>query len=413
MMKHVLVISYFFPPIYSVESTMALNSVKYLSLYGWEPTVISAVRSEEFGKDLFVSVSFPEVKIMRTFSWENFISRAINWLGVVSDAMFGWAPFAWFAIRSITSSLPIEAIISRANPITSHLVAFRLKRQLGIQVPWVVLFGDPWTQNPYVKYRWPWVKPYRERIEKTILQEADAIVVTTELTKQLLVSKYGLADKIHVLPNTYDPAEFVNLVALPVPYTDHHQTMVLTYAGNLYGLRSPEPLFRALQIICQKGLMSYKQIKVRLIGSVGEFTSLIDQYQLQDMVEVVGNLPRYQTLQELSHSDVLLSIDAALPAPSIFLPAKLMDYLALNKPILAVTPVGETANLIKRTGSGFVVSPEDPTAIALVIEEMYLLFSQGKLVTTYNKTEVNRYSALDYGKQLTTLLDQLVVSKIS
>ena len=390
---------------------MALNSVKYLPNYGWKSVVITAARSREFGQDNSVSMNMPAgVQVMRTTSWENLISRMLNWLGVVPDAMFGWQPFALSTAKLCRE--PIAAIISRSNPITSHLIARQLKRYVGPHVPWIALFGDPWTQNPYITYRWPWMKPYREWMERKIVQEADAIIVTTQLTRQLFINQYGVSDKIYVLPNTYDPEEFRDLNGESASQSSDPR-LTLTYAGNFYGLRSPEPLFQAQQLIKQTWPLAHQHLRVKFIGSMGEFSPLIYQYQIQDLVEMVGKLPRHQTLQELSRSHVLISVDAAQPVPSIFLPAKLADYLAFKKPILAITPPGETADFIERTGAGLIASPGNPSGIAQSIKQFYQLFSQGKLIASVNPTALNQYSAIEYSRKLMALLDQLVASKTS
>lgn len=411
-MKQALFISYFFPPIYSVESTMALNSVKYLNRFGWEPIVLTATASKEFGADISGRQLLPkELRIVRTPSWENWWSRGLNWLGLVPDAMFGWQKSAIRTSRIIRQRYQLSAIISRANPITSHLIAEVIYHRFKQKTPWIVLFGDPWTQNPYVVYRWPWVKPYREWIEQRIVKKADAIVVTTDLTKELLASKYGQAEKIHVLPNTYDPAEFANLITanLIQPTT----TMAITHAGNFYGLRSPESLFMALQLVKREWPEIATNIKVRLIGSLGKFGSLVQQYQLADLIEVVGILPRQQTLQELAQSQVLLSIDAAQPAPSIFLPGKLVDYLALGKPILALTPTGTVTNIMFATQAGLVADPTDPMAIASAIKQLYQKFQTGNLSVQPNLKTIEQYSAPCCAEKLAGLLNQLVESKNS
>ncbi|MBU1082993.1 glycosyltransferase family 4 protein [Patescibacteria group bacterium] len=400
-MKKVLFISYFFPPIYSVESTMALNTIKYLTQYGWEPLTVASNHSREFGIDSSTIVAVSAgLNITRADSTENFISRFLNWLGIVPDAMFGWRTGATAVARELLAQHKIEAIISRANPITSHLIALTIKR-IHPELPWVVLFGDPWTQNPYVKYRWPWIKPYREKIERQILNTADTVIVTTELTKQLIISKYGLAHKIHVLPNTYDPSEFVHLKTR----SGTSSPVVLTYAGNFYGLRSPEPLLKALKILREQDVNIIEHLKIQFVGSLAKFINLIDQHQVGDLVKIIGQLPRARTLEVLAQSDGFISIDAGWPVPSIFLPAKLMDYLALNKPILAITPDGEVDQLIRATRTGLVASPDDPVAIANALRRIY----QHQVIVNPDMLAIERYSAVSYARNLAKLLEALTI----
>ena len=58
----------------------------------------------------------------------------------------GWMPFAEHIAKRILKDEKIDIVVSRANPITSHLIGLRLKSIFNL--PLVTIFGDPWTQNP-------------------------------------------------------------------------------------------------------------------------------------------------------------------------------------------------------------------------------------------------------------------------
>jgi SAM-dependent methyltransferase len=64
---------------------------------------------------------------------------------------------------------------------------------------------------------------------------------------------------------------------------------------------------------------------------------------------------------------------------SPFLPSKLVDYLGMNLPIIALTPSeGASADLLEEVG-GYIVSPTDPAAIAQILEEVAVLRRVGNL----------------------------------
>jgi glycosyltransferase involved in cell wall biosynthesis len=67
-------------------------------------------------------------------------------------------------------------------------------------------------------------------------------------------------------------------------------------------------------------------------------------------------------------SDVLMVIDAPF-AQSPFLPSKLVDYLGARKPILGVTPPGESRDLIQRCGYP-TADPRDVAAVAEAIGDL-------------------------------------------
>ena len=401
-----LVVSYFFPPIHSVESTMALNIVKYLPDHDWGPVVIAARRSKEWGNDVATLGGISaRLEIKRTLSQENWAIRLFNHLGLVADSAVGWLRYAVRTSGQLLCEKEVDAVISRSNPFTSHLVARYLVNRYHPRLPWIAIFGDPWATNPYASKRNLLVQMYRDWLERTVIRQADAILVSTELTKQWFVDRYGGADKIHVFPNTYDPAElrpFLN----NIQSTDHR--LNITYAGTLYGLRSPESLFRALKIIRDQQPDIAKNLCVNLAGSMPQFIPLVAQYQLEDIVKCTGLLPREDALNQLANSQVLLLIDAPSGVPSIFLPAKLVEYIAFHKPILAITPPGTSADLIAATNTGIVVDPGDITGLVQAIIHYYRLHQADRLQIQPDLGEINRYSATHYAERLAKVLNGLV-----
>ena len=78
-------------------------------------------------------------------------------------------------------------------------------------------------------------------------------------------------------------------------------------------------------------------------------------------------------------ADVLLVIDAPTAGPSPFLPSKLVDYLALRKPILGITPVeGASAALLRRIGA-LVAAPDDEAGIRIALRDLLRRWREGEL----------------------------------
>jgi len=65
---------------------------------------------------------------------------------------------------------------------------------------------------------------------------------------------------------------------------------------------------------------------------------------------------------------VLLAIQ---PGTSVQVPRKVYDYLGARRPILALTPEGATADLVRRSGIGLVVPPDDVGAIQSALAAVY------------------------------------------
>jgi glycosyltransferase involved in cell wall biosynthesis len=82
--------------------------------------------------------------------------------------------------------------------------------------------------------------------------------------------------------------------------------------------------------------------------------SFHDQVALDDIVPV------------LAGSDALLVPLSAHPTFASFVPSKLIDYLAVGRPVI-LSASGEAARLLERSGGGVVVPPEDPDELAAAI----------------------------------------------
>ena len=120
----------------------------------------------------------------------------------------------------------------------------------------------------------------------------------------------------------------------------------------------------------------------------------------QDVVKLWGHLPRAKALGFQRKADVLLLITE--PDKASIATGKLFEYLAANKPILALTRGTEAARIIIETGAGVVVSPDEPKQIADAIEEAIL--HGGERVGGRNEESINKFSR---GRQVAALASML------
>jgi glycosyltransferase involved in cell wall biosynthesis len=171
-------------------------------------------------------------------------------------------------------------------------------------------------------------------------------------------------------------------------------------------MRSPEPFLKGLKLLASE--IDISEIKVKLVGNMKGFENLIGKYGLENIVEMTGILPREEAHRHLLSADVLLLIDAPSETPSVFLPSKLVEYIFMNKPILAITPEGTSADVIQATHTGASVSPNDIIGIKNLIKNYYELFRTSKLEISPDAKEVNRYTARQCTKEMHELIGELI-----
>ena len=159
----------------------------------------------------------------------------------------------------------------------------------------------------------------------------------------------------------------------------------MCHAGFLYGLRDPAPLLDALLICRDKLNGTGRRIRFVQIGRVqvdydlkGKYADLIDDSSL----ELVDEIPYRECLNKLSQSDVLVNIQ---PGTKTQVPSKLYDYLALNRPILTITPHdGALGQMALKYRFGDVYEPHDIEGLATrLLELSQIKLEQGLLRADY------------------------------
>ncbi|NWF77965.1 MAG: glycosyltransferase, partial [Chloroflexi bacterium] len=261
-MKRVLIIAYYFPPRPAVASLRPLGLAKYLPEFGWEAVILTAALPGKpdpqfqvietqyrdrlgFAKRLLkldsqaplIAQVKNKLKVRSERSPLDFALATIGGIIAYPDPQKGWQRFAVEAGWDILRQQNIKAMISTSPPVTSHIIARKLKGEF--QIPWVADLRDLWTQNYYYLYG-PLRKLIERKLELNTLSLADALVTISQPAADDLRSLHK-HKPVHSIPNGFDPTE-VNTA--PAKLTDK---FTITYTGNLYpGKQSPELLFAAL-----------------------------------------------------------------------------------------------------------------------------------------------------------------------
>jgi len=161
-----------------------------------------------------------------------------------------------------------------------------------------------------------------------------------------------------VIPNYFDPDDF-EAIRRERP---QQKRLRILHNGTFYGTKTPVPFLEALAQLRAHPLL--EDIEVYFVGASQQHVlqSLIDVFALAPLVTVLEYMPHRQSLQHLLDADLLLLVSGA---DAKWIPAKLFEYLAVQKPILAVVePHGAAAQLIKESKAGTVVDHHSPAAIA-------------------------------------------------
>ncbi len=312
--------------------------------------------------------------------------------------------FFWYKSAIKIASAYIEEgnvnyLHSISIPYTSHLVAFELKKKYNL--PWIAQFYEPWGDNPYRNLSRKIVSKNQAWEEKCVLS-ADAVIHNSELICDFWGQKYGavVTDKMFSLPMPFEFNE-----ELSPDFSASSDKLRISHIGNLYGLRRANTFVRALYELVKENSSIRTKIEVYFIGRMNsDDLSLIETYNLNDIIKVVGVLPEEDCKYYYFNSDVFLLIEAENQGP-FFFPSKLIRYFYYNKPILALTNQNSvTAFELNNTGH-YSLLPSDIKGIKAYLLKALIDYES---LLDFDKSSWKRFDSRNVFYQYSKIVNQIV-----
>jgi len=207
-----------------------------------------------------------------------------------------------------------------------------------------------------------------EQLARLVARRADAISCVSEAIAAE-VRSLGARGIVRTIANGCDFDDFAGLEYVPAA------RFRITHTGSFFGRRDPRPFLQALR---ESGL----DVVARFVG---DFRSSDREWAeglgLGDRLELVPYAPRAQSLRLQRDSEaLLLLVPEAEGRGRGVLSGKVFEYLAAGRPILAlVPPDGAAAKLIRETGAGVVVAPDDVEGIERALRELHVRHLDGGL----------------------------------
>lgn len=402
MKKKVLIISYYWPPAGGPGVQRWLKFVKYLPDFNIEPIVyIPENPSYPITDQQLMSEVNPEIKILKTkisepYKFAKFFSKATTqsissgiipnkrkqgfleklllWVRgnlFIPDARIGWVKPSISYIKKYLKENSVDMIITTGPPHSLHLIGLELKETTGIT--WIADFRDPWTNIGYHKELklTDRSKNKHLNLEKKVLNEADHILVTSPTTK----SEFSKLTKkeITVITNGYD-VEYVAKKPLDSKFS-------MAHIGSFLSDRNPRVLWKSLAEILKENEDFRNDFELKLIGKVSqEILDVINEFKLTNYVNNLGYLSHNEALIQQRISQVLLLIEINSEETVGIIPGKLFEYMAAERPILAIGPENaDFSKIIKETNSGTFCTYEEKDEIKETILKMYNLYKKNDL----------------------------------
>jgi len=249
--------------------------------------------------------------------------RVIRW----PDYACTWLiPAVWRALR-LMSTRDYDAFISVSHPFTGHLVGW-LVHWFFPKKHWMVDIGDPFAlfeeipQNNLKLYR-----RLNYFIERQIITAASSLSVTTEGTRLAYKKAFPNIQKEYVvIPPLIGVAQQESKAK-----SNSDGVINLVYQGTLYReLRNPRGMLQTLNVLVRNSSLKFR---LHLYGQINDCQPVLDEFQhlIGNNIALHGSVSKSLANEAMQNADVLINIGNKT---SYQLPSKIVDYMALGKPIL-------------------------------------------------------------------------------
>ena len=436
-MKRVLIITYYWPPSGGSGVQRWLKMSKYLPEYGWKPVIYTPEDGEYpiIDTSLEKDVS-PEAEIIKRpitepytlykkflgikkgetiktgfikeekgkAGWKENLSVWIRGNLFIPDARCWWVKPSIRYLKEYLKKHPVDAIISTGPPQSMHLIAMKLKKDLGI--PWIADFRDPWTEIYYYKdlHLTKWADHKHHRMEREVLTQADKVVTVAPYVARRL-GRLGNRN-VRVIYNGFDRDDNVSETI------SRSEQFIVSFLGIITKRQNPNNLWQAFKDLTDSDEQFNKDLKINLIGQLDNTVKqAIETNGLTQHVSYSGYIPHTQVAQVNRNASILLIL--LMPGNSAevrgMMTSKLFEYLASGRPILCIGPEdGDVARILKETQAGITIGFDDKEKMKEVISDFYHKHLAHEL-TDIVCDKINNYSrqslAGNYAKLLNKTLN--------
>lgn len=364
--NRILLFSYAFPPMQVQMTAAVFKPMAAIASLGYEVDVICA---DSFSPDLGMDDSLlPYAKdsfrnIIRLNPSTRLIDRLQRKYHVFSDIpdlMAGLHRCAYEQLMDMDLS-QYDAVMTWSPFHSINPVMVQVKKERK-NVRWIAQFSDPWSENPLEVSRL--TKIWNRRHEPRTVEAADFIIHSSRYSLDLMLQNHPeeLKKKTDVLPHVFNEDLY------PQRPKIKNDKIIMRYVGVLYGRRSPETLFQALNQLFKRRKDLKGLLTVELVGIVPLEMMTTESAHLlpEGTLKSIPNVSYIESLELMYDADILLLIDADV-RQNLFLPSKLSDYIGANTPIVGLVPPGGSEDALKALGVWH-ARPSDIDGIAKALE---------------------------------------------
>lgn len=377
MKKQVLVVAYAFPPVGGAGVQRISKFVKYLPGFSWKPIVLTVKNPSVPVEDIGLLKDIPrDVQVIHTITFEPSYSSKMKFSDVKNQKLSGfsrlaqivkriirkiaqyvlipdpqilWWPGASLGMIKILRKKDTDIIFVSAPPYSSLLLAVFWGRIF--KVPVVVDFRDEWifyrnsSENAAKGKIFDW---FDRKMEGWVLRNATLITVASPAYSKTILRDWPNLDqgKISTITNGYDSDDFEGIKPIHRGKDDNDK-FIIVYTGTVWKATSLKTFSRSLDRAIKNGIELNKKVILRIIGRVvNDELPVISEIGQRIAVQLYGYLKHEEAISHMLACDALLLTLTDMPGAEKIIPGKTFEYLAIQKPIIALVPEGACKEIL-------------------------------------------------------------------
>jgi glycosyltransferase involved in cell wall biosynthesis len=388
----ILFLSHYFPPEVNAPATRAHEHCKAWVAAGHEVTVVTGAPNHPFGelypgyKNQRTEHMVDGIRVIRVKTYitanKGILKRTLSYISFMLATIYLCGSFGKHDVLLTTSP-------QFFNGFAGFFVS-RLKR-----IPWLLEIRDLWPDSILAvgAIKNKLVIDILYKLELFCYKTCDRIVVVTDSFRHYIIGRGITSTKISVIKNgvnlsLFSPEKNIDMDTLKlempdIPISELQNKFVVSYVGTHGMAHKLETVLEAANL-----LKNQPDIRFLFVGDGAEKQDLVKLKEKMGLDNVIMADQKPKKLMPAIWQLTDLSL-VHLKKDDLFktvIPSKIFEALAMGKPIILGVE-GESAELLRNSGGGVTVEPENAQQMADAI----LKLSQNPELCEAMATEGKKY----------------------
>jgi len=315
-----------------------------------------------------------------------------------------WVSAAIRSASRIIKRFNIDVVVTTSPPHAVQLVGAALQEKTGL--PWIADLRDPVVDNfafapANDRIRDKWVQ-----LEIKTVTNANHIVVTCDDYSPHLAQKYRLAQpKLTCITNGYDDSAR----DFGVANRPGREAFTMAHVGAFYHAQSPQALLHACRSLRQSNESFRRQFRLRLVGSIAKHLENAFFPDDGTFVERTGYVDRTDAATAMQTADALFFMTPAHSNGRNCYPGKIFEYLATDRPILALVHRGASIETLLRNAGGVTIAYHgEPDSLEDAMRRIFNRWQTSSVDANRDEMFVNQFAQTNLANRYLALINETI-----